>query len=251
MKKTFVALYFYLLRNETYVEFHKSFCTIVNRIGAGSLGITSLYNDVYKPLLQVILAILDFIKKSPLTRQIEEKDHARDGISRGLAMTVKALTRHPDPAKRAAAERLDLIITHYGNVPGRIYVDETAAIDDMLVEFDLPENKAFAATAGVTDWIEQLRAANREFAALMDARNVEISKRPEARMQEARAALDEAFQSILDRVEAQITLYGLTSASSDYAPFVHEYNTLVEYYLRVISTQKGRNARKNEEGEEL
>jgi hypothetical protein len=222
----------------------------VERLGIGSLGITALYNDVYKPALNKVLAILDFIKKSFLTREIKEQDRVRDGVTRGFIASAKALTRHPDPAKRAAAERVMMIFDAYGDLADRSYDDQTAAIDDVIREFDIPEIKALLVLLALVDWYDQLKKANKDFTALMDARYVEIGHRPELNMKEARAVLDDALQSILERVEAQVTLYGLTSTSSDYAPFVREYNALAERYKNILASQRGRRASKNEEEKE-
>jgi hypothetical protein len=218
----------------------------VDKVGAGSLGITSPYNEKYKPALLKELALLDFIRQSPLTAQIEEQDHLRDSIIRGLVALVKALVRHPIAAKREAGAELERILAHYGNVAERSYDDETAAIDDIIREFATAVNAALVATAGIGEWIEQLAAANAKFSELMEARYAEVGSRPETSMTEARAAVDEALDIILDRVEAMIVLNGI-DYTAGLAPFVNEYNALVERFQHILAIEKGRRAAKRNE----
>jgi hypothetical protein len=247
MLRELLVLYFHLLRNETHAAFHTSFSTIVERIGPGSLGITAAYTEVYKLVFAEELALLDIILKSPLTAQIAAQDGVRDDILRGLIALVEAATHDLDPVVRAAGERLKEIISHYGSFGRRSYNDETAAIDDVVREFETAVNKALVTAIGATTRVAQLKAANKRFIELMDARYAEVGQRTNQRMRELRAATDKALQAILERIEAQIILYGMTSSSSDYKPFVEAYNALVKSYKNILAMEKGHRKKEEEE----
>jgi hypothetical protein len=241
------------LDNETHVALIQDGCDLVKTSGPGSIGVTDLFNNHLLPAKEAEEDALDIILMSNFTPQIKAADAIRDDISSGLAALVKVFLRHPDVAKRAAAEVLDRLISHYGNLRRKGYSKQSAATIDMLRELDLPANKALLALLGATDWVEQLRAANNTVVDLLRARDAEIAKRPGARMRDLRVETDKALTALLDRVEAQITLYGLTSASSDYAPFMHDYNALAERYKHTLAVARGRRAAAaaKEEGEEL
>jgi hypothetical protein len=241
---------FHAMRNETYVDFHVRFSTIVDRIGPGSLGITGGYNDDYKPALKVVKSILDIILKSEFTPEISRQDDNRDDSYHGLVAAVEAACHSSNPVKRAAGETLRSIIEHYGNIARKNYKDETSAIDDLARELDTPAHKALVTAAGVDEQVEQLRASNKKFLELEDARLVDITQRPAARMKDARVVLDKALRALIKRVEAQITLYGMTSTSSDYAPFTEQWNALVAEFRQFLALEQGRRDAARERGEE-
>jgi hypothetical protein len=239
-----------MLRNETHAEFIIDFSDIVKRIGAGSIGITALMPE-FELRKTEELNILDIYLKSNYTVRIKEKDRRRDNTFRGFSLAVDAATHHPDAAVRAAGKAIKATFKHYGKIPDKNYDDASAAYGDLFRELDTAENKALLAAAGLTNWQALLKTENDEFIALMHARDTEVSQRPDTSMKEARAEVDKLIHAILARVEAQITLYGMTSSSSDYKPFVDEWNTLAERYKRRLAIEKGRRAAKrNEEKEE-
>jgi hypothetical protein len=237
------------MRNETHAEIIEDIIAVVKLIGAGSLGLTALLAELEK-LVAFELALFEYILKSGLTAKLEELDHDRDEILRALALAIEALLHHPVLAKREAGVKLDLIIKHYGRIARKSYDDESAVINDLLRELELAINKALIALAGLTDVVNELKATNDTFIATMRARSSEVAQHPTARMKEAREATDKVILDMLERVEAQVTLYGLTSTSSDYAPFVAEWNALAERYNHRLALERGRRASKKE-GEEL
>jgi hypothetical protein len=205
MNRKLVQIYVYQLRNESYVQFHEDFIQIVEKIGAGDIGIKTLF-DAYKPRFAEVIAILDYILKSDITARLEEQDSARDDLYRGLVTAVDAYLHHFDAAKRAAATKLKLVIDHYGNIATRNYNEGSAAIDDLLRELALPANAPLVTLLSLGDWIEQLASANARFFELMHERYDEQSKRPLTTMKAARSAVDDLFHAMIDRVEA-IPLY--------------------------------------------
>jgi hypothetical protein len=248
MKKIFylLSIVFQRLRNETHAAFHDDARTLIKKSGPGALGVTSQVPP-YEAALDAELAQLDVIRESPLTAEVHEKDHLRDQAHNGLKTAAEALAAHPDATKRAAAKRILAIIKHYGAIARRTYNDESAAILDILRELATPENKALVAAAGLEAWVEQLEAANAAFLTVIRARDTEVSQRPTANMKDAREATDIALQAIIDRVEAMITLNGITYTAA-LAPFVAEWNTLVERYKHTLAQEQGhREASKNDE----
>jgi hypothetical protein len=248
MKKIFrlLMLVFRRLRNETHAAFHDDARTLIKRSGAGALGVTALY-ATYETTLDAELALLDAIRESHLTAEVHEKDYVRDHANHGLKAAAEALAEHPDATKRAAAKRILAIIKHYGAIARRTYNDESAAILDILRELATLENKALIAAAGLEAWVEQLDAANEAFLTVIRARDTEVSQRPTGNMKAAREATDEALQAIIARVEAMVILNGINYTAA-LAPFVAEWDTLVERYKRTLAQEQGyRDAAKNEE----
>jgi hypothetical protein len=240
--------------NETHVEFHDETGMIVEQKGAGALGVTAQYTGVYLPAKKKEAAHLDIIRNSKWTPKLKRVDVTRRDSYRGLRSSLKLLTRHPVAAIREAATELLRIVKSYGDIDRRGYDAESATSNDLLRELDLPENKELVAIAGVADWVEQLRAANKLFVEYMLERYEELGQRPDTPMKELRVATDDALDDLLDRVEAMIVLNGIDYTTA-LAPFVAEFNALVERYKHVLAQAKGRRAaakdKEEEEEEEL
>jgi hypothetical protein len=248
MKKVFrlLLIVYHRLRNETHAAFHDDARVLIKKSGAGALGVTSQLAP-YETALDAELALLDTIRESPLTAEVEKHDHLRDRANHGLKAAAEAVATHPDATKSAAAKRILDIIKHYGAVASRSYNDESATIEDILREFATPENKALITAAGLEAWVEQLDAANEAFLTVIRARDTEVSQRPTGNMKAAREATDEALQAIIARVEAMVILNGITYTAA-LAPFVAEWDTLVERYKRTLAQEQGhREASKNDE----
>jgi hypothetical protein len=243
------------LRNEPYVELNRDFRDAAIARGLGSIGITDIMNTRYDPAYNLVVSRLDSLRGSEFTPEIRAQDHVRDSSLRGFILTVQGLTLHVDPAIRAAALKVKSILDSYGNIHDRPYNDQSAAIDDLARELRLPDHLALLTLLKIVAWLESIEEANALFVRLMQARYSEMGQRPRVEMKAARAALDIVLNDVLARVEAQITLYGLTSTSSNYKPFVDDWNGIATYYRNTLATEHGRRASsKNEEegeGEEL
>jgi hypothetical protein len=239
------------MRNETHAEFHDEARIIVKRHGPGALGTTAQFNDEYEPAVDAELNTLDMVTYSPYTPQIKGADHDRDDTLTGFTGVVRALTHHPDPAIRAAAAEILKKIRHYGNLKGKGYEKESAAINDLLRDLDTLAGKALVAAAGVGEWVERLRAANKKFVDLELARDTELGQRPGQRMKELRVVTDAALTALLDRIDAMITLNGITYTAA-LAPFVADWNALATRYKHRLAVERGRrNAKNEEENDEL
>ncbi|MDR3328699.1 MAG: DUF6261 family protein, partial [Prevotellaceae bacterium] len=106
------------LRNEAHVELHETVKSLLEQLSPEQLGIATQCGE-YRSLLDTEVAALDVIRRSERTLEIEEQDHRRDSIYRGLAEAVKSSLHHFDPAKQEAARRVEVIVEHYGNIAAK------------------------------------------------------------------------------------------------------------------------------------
>jgi hypothetical protein len=252
MKTRVVHLNFHLLRNRTVVQFMKEFTALVEKFGAGEVGITALYN-LFKTASADVTLALEYILKSSLTAQLQELDRYRDASFRTLVSLVRSFLFHPDPAKQAAAKRLILVIDHYGNVTRANYEDESAAIDDLLRELALPEIAPHVAALAAGPQVAQLADANARFFTVLTERTAEADKRPELSMSAARVIAEGYLFEIVARLEATATL-GLLDSTPGFGLFVKEYNEIATRYKHVLAAEKGRRKSSStapEEGEEI
>jgi hypothetical protein len=236
------------MRNETHVEFTRDARDLVKRSGPGALGVTTQFAE-YESVVNAEQALFEIITKSTLTPELEGLDVERHDDYHGLAATVAAALHHPEAEKRAAAVVIHAIIEHYGDISRKAYDDETANVDDILREFDTTANKAHIVTLGIAVWVAKLKSTNDAFVAKMHDRDTEAAQRPIASMKEARATTDKVLHTILARVEAMIILNGIDYTAA-LAPFVREWNVLVERYKHRLAIERGRRHAKKEKEEE-
>jgi hypothetical protein len=238
MKTVFTRIDFARMRNETHTEFHETANTVIVRHNPATLGIAVQHN-AYKPLVETEVSLLDIIRKSAYTGDIEDQDVRREKIFRGFADATKSALNHFDPVKQNAAKRINIVLEHYGNIAAKALDQETAAIDDLLRELNEGENRNAINVLGIEEWTRQLEYENQTFKDLMIARYGEVSQRPTTNMKQVRKEVDNAFRNLTDRMDAIVELNGIAL----YEPFIKELNAVIERHKNILAQSAGR--RKN------
>jgi hypothetical protein len=224
------------LRNEVHVEIHNTVNTVITRFSPETLGIKKQY-DVYKLFLDEEISLLDIVKKSGYTVEIEEQDNRRDTVFRGFADAVKSAENHFNPEKQKAAAQISIVLQNYGNIAARPLDQETAAIDDMLRELRNGNYPELITVLALGDWITQLELENQKFKELMLARYSESAKRPTSNMRETRTKVDKAFSEIVYTIESLVWINGITA----YEPFIKELNAVIGRYKQIFAQQRKSN----------
>jgi polyhydroxyalkanoate synthesis regulator phasin len=244
MRRLFIRFQYTELRNEVHVEYNETADGIVVKHNPQTLGILPQHS-AFKTSLNLEVGVLDIINKSGYTGEISAQDSVRDSIFRGFDDAVKSAENHFNADKRKAAERIRVVLDHYGNIAAKSFDQETAAIDDL--ERELNDNYAAdIQLLGLTDWLTQLDAENQKFKTLMSERYAETAKRPSTRMKAARSETDKALRALLDMVEALAAVNGADA----YLPFINELNAVSERYKNQLAQAAGRRAKTKTEEEE-
>ena len=237
-KDVLVRVPFSKFRNETLAEFFTDELAMIKRLGAGAIGIKAVTDDLIVAAGNVV-AVLDPLRGSLITPDIEEQDLFRNGLVRAVATKTRSEAHNPDANKRLAARNVLRILKNYGNIPRRTYDDGTAAIDDLLRELNKTEMLPNVTALKLADDIADLTAANTRFAELMQARYQEADAQPLVPMKEARARAEELQHQLVKRVEAIVTLNGI-DFSPELTSFVQEYNAIAKRYKNILASEKGR-----------
>ncbi len=233
------------LDNEKHVQYHETARQIMVKYNVEELGIKKAF-DVYEPLLNTEVSLLDQLRKSGLTPEMEAMDKRRDELFNGFSSIVKACLVHYDADKRAAAEKVALIVKNYGAVASKPLDKETAAIEDLHRELMAPLTHTCVDQLGLAQWLAHMVDANRMFNDLMMQRYSETAQRPTETMKTARKKVDDAFRDVLNLIDA-LQLVNSTDAN---AALIAELNAVSKRYADIMAQQKGtRDARKKENGE--
>jgi DNA-directed RNA polymerase subunit L len=229
------------LRVEAHAGFHGRMNVVIVEHNPTELEFDTQYN-VYKPLLDAELSVLDIIRKSAYTIEIENQDHVRDGVYRGFVNAVKSSTNHYNEEKQNAAYKIEVVIDHYGNITIKTMDEESVALNDFIQELRTEANAALLNLLGLNDWVDELEKENRKFEDLVQLRFKEVSKRNRMRMKDIRKDVDKAFRDMVYQIEALIRVKGM----SKYETLVKEMNAINEHYKNILAQQKGRRDKNNQ-----
>jgi hypothetical protein len=243
MNKIIEILELSKMRNETHTAFHGEVDHVFIKNNPDVLGFKPLY-DHYHIALDHEKESLDFIRKSSLTIKIQEQDHKRDIVYRGFVDTVKGATNHYNPEHREAARILSDIFKHYGNIARKPLNEETAAINDLIVELNKPASSHAISLLGLTDWLRKFQEENDLFATLMRERYIEISQQTSYRMEETRKETDKYYHAIVNHIE---NLYLSEIQVSEI--FIKEWNAIIDHFKRILAQELAERKKSSEKNE--
>jgi len=213
------------MRNDAHFQFHTEFRDLVVQQNPLTLKVKPQF-DSYLPLYNRVDDALKKIVKSEFTAKIHEADKARDEIYLGIVETNTAALRHFNPAVRQAAERLKILFDTYGNVANKPLNEETSAIYNILQELK-GKYTADVESVGLTQWVAELETRNQTFEGLVKERFDETAARTtDIVMKQARAQLDEAYKTIVERINALAVVEGVAA----YEPFIKTLGAVITKY---------------------
>jgi hypothetical protein len=228
------------LRNEEHFQFQTEFTGLVVRYTPSALGIESSF-AIYEPLRVSEAEALDVIRKSAVTDEITDADNKRDNTFSGLRSTVEGATSHFMPKKREAANRIQIVLDHFGNINAKSYNEQTAAVKTMIADLNTTYS-ADLATLNLGDWITELQANNNAFEELMSERYSEASGKTQLKMKQVRLEVDAAYRAITTRIDALTVVNG----PENYTPFINELNIRIEKFNNILAQRKGCNEKPDE-----
>jgi hypothetical protein len=228
------------LRNEEWFNFFTEFKTFVEQTSPQKLNVEELF-AVFLTLYGQADETLEKIAKSAYTSVMVRLDEARDSTFRGLDEAVKSAAHHYDPLRRQAAETLEPLFAHYGNLAAKPYNEETSGIHNFIQELRGKYAEAVA-RLDLTGWVDELERNNNDFESAVLERNQETAGQSDLRMLDIRRQTDRCYLDIVERIEAQILLMGDTA----FAAFVKTLNANIDRYISLI---KRRSGGKNDSGD--
>jgi hypothetical protein len=220
-------------------RFHTENDSLYTRYGDGPLGI-SVFITPFRTRLADLDTALERIRKSPETERIATADHDFDTSFSGMSEYARSCLHHFDTAVRRAAENLEVVFRHYGNIGKEAYRQELASSYNLMQ--DLRTRNMDVQALNLDPWMKAHEQAAATLAALLNARTGETAKQTELRVRQVRREVDALYQQITDRIDAMINLHG-----RDFVPgFVAEYNAHATEYKNKLAQHLGRiHAEKN------
>lgn len=219
---------------------HQQFCRDVDDllitfgVEADKLDVAEAY-EVFKGSLENHLVPSTQHQASRLTAHIAEKDQLRCELYSGLKLLVDSYLYHHDPQQRERAARVKHILNQKENPRKGSYISQSSNLSSLIIM--LKTHCAQELTAlGANERLDALDAANSEFNKLFDQRNTEYARQPRVDFKQARKEADAAYQAIVERISALITIKG----PAPYADFVAELNGQIHYCRTTLAKHEGR-----------
>lgn len=231
------------LRNEEWFNFFTEFKSFVEEFFPQAQNIEELF-PVFLNLYSMADSVLEKIVKSGYSSVIVQADAKRDECLRGFAAAVKSGLYHYDADKRVAAEKINILLGHYGDIAGRSYNEETAAIYNVLQELRGDYANAVQ-TLALDGWIDELDKNNQNFEKAVLDRNRESAGKPEVNMVDVRRKANRCYLDIIERFEALMLING----DGDFAPFVKILNSNIDRYDSVLKRRSSHKEGENKDTE--
>lgn len=185
--------------------------------------------------------------KSALTAQIKAKDDERDALLTSVRDITNGYARQTtDAEKRAAALRVQEVDQKYGIKTRERYEEGGLRLAQMVQEMedDVQVEQALS-RLGLTQMLQQLKAANNECRRLVDLRNQERSVQDKGQMAAARAEMDVQYPLTIKLING---LALVDENEHRYENLVRVLNEDIRYYKTVV-LQKSEKADEEEGGD--
>ena len=190
------------------------------------------FADAYLLLDQVI----NPSRKSLDTEDLKNLDTSRDSSLGAYHEALLGLQRNPNDQKRQAARQLLLNYDTFKPAASQEYMKETELIDQMTKEIDdTAELTAAVTLLGLGDYLDDLKAKNQAFAALMSSRTASTQGQVKGAVAAARADLEAKYQ-LFRRLLNVAAVY---EGDTDYRPFLLAVNAEVEHYRQILARKGG------------
>jgi hypothetical protein len=220
------------LQNDEHAGFHTYVDDYISEAGAAALNIDKQSAD-HKLKLAIEKTVLDMVQKNIFTVRVNAADKVRDKPIRGFSKVVKGMLHHFNPAMAQAAYNIDVINEKFSELIYLPNEQQTTAEESYITA--LKAAMADITMLGLTDWLTEIETTENAFVALVKSRNNEDDVKPAFNMKTARIETDDAYNAIVDRINAFITIDG----DAKYATLVTKINNRIDQYTTAIAQRKG------------
>jgi hypothetical protein len=223
------------LHNEEHYNFLTDLNGLILDFTPEVLKVSKHYN-LFEPIFESEAKALVFVSKNSYTKQLAEADQIVDNTLDGLGDAIKTGTKHFNAEVKAAANRLMIFWESFGNIARKSYDKESADVSKLLSELK-GDRVADVTTVKLIDWVSELERNQTNFTTVRNSKYDEDSNKTRLRMKQVRAEADTAYEAIVERINAMITL----EDEYDFTPFVTKLNLRIDHYTKSIAQRKGRN----------
>lgn len=180
------------------------------------------------------------------TAQMSALDKERDDLLIFITSTITQMTKSPLAAQRTAAEKLYLPVKPYIGAARLANLQETAAIEGLLVDLDKAGMPEALAAINLTEVVVALKEKNKQYATLTEQRANAKADDPVESAKKIRLRMDEEYDEMSTYAFAQ----SVVKPTQETAAFISRLNALVDetnaLYNQRIAQARAAAAKKQE-----
>ena len=180
------------------------------------------------------------------TAQMSALDKERDDLLIFITSTITQMTKSPLAAQRTAAEKLYLPVKPYIGAARLANLQETAAIEGLLVDLDKAVIPEALAAINLTEVVAALKEKNKQYATLTEQRANAKADDPVESAKKIRLRMDEEYDEMSTYAFAQ----SVVKPTQETAAFISRLNALVDetnaLYNQRIAQARAAAAKKQE-----
>jgi len=180
------------------------------------------------------------------TAQMSALDKERDDLLIFITSTITQMTKSPLAAQRTAAEKLYLPVKPYIGAARLANLQETAAIEGLLVDLDKAGMPEALAAINLTEVAAALKEKNKQYATLTEQRANAKADDPVESAKKIRLRMDEEYDEMSTYAFAQ----SVVKPTQETAAFINRLNALVDetnaLYNQRIAQARAAAAKKQE-----
>ena len=180
------------------------------------------------------------------TAQMSALDKERDDLLLFITSTITQMTKSPLAAQRTAAEKLYLPVKPYIGAARLANLQETAAIEGLLVDLDKAGMPEALAAINLTEVVAALKEKNKQYATLTEQRANAKADDPVESAKKIRLRMDEEYDEMSTYAFAQ----SVVKPTQETAAFINRLNALVDetnaLYNQRIAQARAAAAKKQE-----
>ena len=180
------------------------------------------------------------------TAQMSALDKERDDLLIFITSTITQMTKSPLAAQRTAAEKLYLPVKPYIGAARLANLQETAAIEGLLVDLDKAGMPEALAAINLTEVVAALKEKNKQYATLTEQRANAKADDPVESAKKIRLRMDEEDDEMSTYAFAQ----SVVKPTQETAAFISRLNALVDetnaLYNQRIAQARAAAAKKQE-----
>ncbi|MDR2119226.1 MAG: DUF6261 family protein [Tannerellaceae bacterium] len=249
------------LRNEEWYGVYAELRGLAPVYGAAALGIADLLT-LMEPLHDKADQLLEIVRKSTHTDELEEAYKARNAVFRGLSDMVKGLRKASTGADKSAADHLYVLLDNYRKtVLNGSYAEGSFALLNLLQDLQ-GKYAADVTLLGLGKWVTNLSAAEQKFVECRSARDKEYTEKPTEHLSNIRPQVDALYRSMVEAIYTKLVVAGLggdveispddlkTGPYEDSVPqeqrgniaynFVVAWNVVLKRYHNMLAARIGR-----------
>ena len=180
------------------------------------------------------------------TAQMSALDKERDDLLIFITSTITQMTKSPLAAQRTAAEKLYLPVKPYIGAARLANLQETAAIEGLLVDLDKAGMPEALAAINLTEVVAALKEKNKQYATLTEQRTNAKADDPVESAKKIRLRMDEEYDEMSTYAFAQ----SVVKPTQETAACISRLNALVDetnaLYNQRIAQARAAAAKKQE-----